>query len=122
MADVIWHVTIEQALDQTVEQQARRIRQAIRALALYFAPQIETWMKQNAPWTDRTGNARQGLYAALEDVNLNDIQESIVLYFDHSMIYGFYLETKNSGAYAVVAPALDFWAPRIYAALKRMLA
>lgn len=61
----------------------------------------QNYMRENAPWTDRTGNARGGLFA--QYVNDGD-SHTIVMY--HTMPYGVYLEFKDGGRYKIIEPAL----------------
>ena len=81
-----------------------------------YQAEIETWMKTNARWIDRTGNARQSLYA-----EVTRLTDSVLLAFDHGMDYGFYLELSHAGRYAIIAPALDEFAPRIWRDVKALL-
>lgn len=74
-------------------------------------------MKSNASWTDRTGNARQSLNAEVEDMAMDMVE--IVL--SHGVEYGIYLELSHGGAYAIIAPAVDVFAPRIWADVRAML-
>lgn len=89
---------------------------AIGLLAQSYAPQIEAWMKQNAIWTDRTGNARQTLASEVEEM-----VNQVTIAFGHGVAYGKWLELANSGRYAIVSPALDYFAPKIWADVKRIL-
>lgn len=62
----------------------------------------ETEMRTNAPWRDRTGNARAGLMATH---NKEPMQyHELVLY--HSMPYGIWLEVRWSGRYAIIGPTM----------------
>lgn len=110
-----WEIPPEQAFLQLYDDYARRIYRAIAQLARSFAPRIEAWMKENRVWTDRTGNARQGLFA---DVEL--ALHRIVLFMDHGVSYGEFLELKHQGQYAIIGPALDYWAPRFWAAVQQL--
>lgn len=92
-----------------VEEYIARVWAAIYAVCQRRAPEIQNWMRQNAPWTDRTGNARQGLNTQIEAS-----QDEIALFFAHGVFYGIFLELRNSGRYAVVNPALDHWGPIIW--------
>lgn len=74
--------------------------------ATSFAPRIEAHMKGNAPWTDRTGNARAGLFARPKSSG-----RSASIVFGHSVFYGIFLETRFSGTYAIVLPTLEEMAP-----------
>lgn len=95
---------------------AQQVQAAVVALAASYAPKIETYMKANAPWTDRTANARQSLYARVDST-----PTSVTITFDHGVDYGYYLEFKNTGRYAIVGPTLDHYTPILANALRRML-
>lgn len=99
-----------------LDQYARDLKAALLQLALSFAPKIEAWMKQNASWTDRTGNLRTSLYAAVEE-----LVNEIAIYIDYGLEYGVYLEFKNAGRYAIIGPALDYWSPQVWNAVKRLI-
>lgn len=99
-----------------LEQYTRDLKAALYQLALSFAPKIEAWMKQMASWTDRTGNLRASLYAAVEN-----LVNEIAIYIDYGLEYGVYLEFKNAGRYAIIAPALDHWSPLVWNAVKELI-
>jgi hypothetical protein len=91
------------------EAYIRAVWNAIYAVCQKRAPEIQNWMRSNAPWTDRTGNARQGLNTQVEGS-----PDEIALIFAHGVFYGIFLELRNSGRFAVVNPALDYWGPIIW--------
>jgi hypothetical protein len=95
------------------DQKANR---AMVAAANYVAPQAESAMKAGAPWTDRTGNARQGLGARVV-VEPNKV--AIVLY--HSVPYGVYLELRWGGRYAIIEPTIATAGPMFVDAVKHLL-
>jgi hypothetical protein len=66
-------------------------------------PRIETDAKHNAPWTDRTSNARQTLAAF--GYKKSPITWALVL--RHWMDYGKWLELCNGGKFAIVLPTLQ---------------
>jgi hypothetical protein len=72
-------------------------------------------MKSNAKWTDRTGNARQGLNA---DVQVSTNNVAIVLY--HTVPYGVFLEVRWGGRYAIILPAMQYGGPLFVAAIGKM--
>lgn len=85
---------------------------AAGALAEYFAPILEAHSKEHAPWTDRTGNARQTLFSVVA------IQKDrVVLYLSHGMEYGVFLELCNSGWYAIIMKTLQAQYPEIKKAM-----
>lgn len=66
------------------------------------------YAKDNAPWADRTGNAREGL-----DVDVYEEGDTIVWEMFHSVDYGLYLETRWNGRFAIIMPTLELFAPKI---------
>jgi hypothetical protein len=95
--------TIElSALDHNLKNFDQRARKAIDATMTYQAAKSETWMRSNAKWTDRTTNARNGLFALVIDDIGTDVW---LLVLSHTVSYGIWLEVANSGKYAIVRPA-----------------
>jgi hypothetical protein len=111
-----WDVPPDQVFPEFFNQELARVEQAIFQLCQRYVVEIETWMKANAKWQDRTGNLRQSLYAQVEQFT-----REIVLSFDYGLEYGFWLEFANQGRYAIIAPALDEFAPKIIADIQRLL-
>lgn len=67
----------------------------------FQAARGEARMKLDAPWTDRTGAARNGLFTRYgKHGNTHEIL------FSHSVSYGIWLEIANSGDYQVIMPTV----------------
>ena len=66
------------------------------------AARAASMMRENAPWKDRTGNARAGLKAQHDSTPM--VEHTLVLY--HSMPYGIWLEVRWSGRYAIIGPTM----------------
>jgi hypothetical protein len=111
MATVQWS-GIED-IQRNLDVYAQKIHDAMVKVADYFAPVLETEAKNGAPWTDRTGNARQELNGFTEDVSMTVVE----IYLAHKMDYGVWLELKNSGRYAIILPTIE----KHYAAIFSML-
>lgn len=95
---------------------AAKVIRAANLAAHAMAPEVENYMKINAPWTDQTGNARNGLAArAFQDRD----QIGIVLY--HQVPYGIWLETRFGGRYAIVEPTIQAMSPKVMARFERIL-
>lgn len=92
------------------------MRIGAEAIAQRWAPEIETWMKTHAPWTDRTGNARQNLHT-----EVMDLTSEIALLLAHGVEYGTYLELAHGGKYEIIGPALDEFTPRVWADVRAMM-
>ena len=82
----------------------------------YYEPKLENWAKLNAPWTDRTTNARNGLAARS---GRTAKVHYIVLF--HQVPYGIWLETRWSGKYAIIMPTIDKFGPEIMDTLQKIL-
>jgi hypothetical protein len=113
---------------------AQRVKQAEENLAQFYAAKMQTDARRDAPWTDRTGNARQALrgytnssapekYGAsdTEYPNPNDLaKDTVALYLSHGMKYGVALETKYSGRYAIIMQTIQSYYPEITRQLQRL--
>lgn len=71
--------------------------------------QLENKARQNAPWQDRTGDARDGL--TVQTLKTPDGIVSMVLF--HTVEYGKWLELIQNGRFAVIERTLSEEAPRI---------
>lgn len=81
-----------------------------------LAQQVQDYMHQNAPWSDRTGDARSGLTAeADEDTFLH----YITLF--HTVDYGVWLEVRWSGRYAIIVPTIEAMGPVVMAEIEGLM-
>ena len=99
----------ERGLSTLLSTSERKIATTMR----YFANRAESSAKSNAPWTDQTGNARNGLRGMYEG---GGSQHRIVL--QHGVPYGIWLEVRFSGRYAIIQPTIQRIAPEVFAALR----
>lgn len=70
--------------------------------------EVEAYAKNNAPWADRTGAARNGLTASVY-VDGGEI----VLELSHSVDYGYWLELIQDGRFAIIMPTLEALGARV---------
>ena len=112
---IVWERS-PQVLVDGLSGYEKKLRAAVEALVEYFKPVIESYAKDNAPWTDRTGNARQSLFTVHEAA-----ADVVTLYLSHGMEYGVFLELCNSGKYAIVMKALEAHYHEIKTALDDLL-
>ncbi|MBT9177463.1 MAG: hypothetical protein DDT20_01796 [Firmicutes bacterium] len=94
---------------------AARQRAAVIALAKNWAGQLEGQAKQDAPWKDRTGNARAGLFGSTA-VKGNQVFIRVA----HSMDYGVLLELGYDGRFAILKPTIDKAIPEIFSSYRRL--
>lgn len=110
-----WDVPPE-VLAKEVGNYGRRVLAAVLDLAHVFAALMEAWAKANAVWTDRTGNARQGLTGRAVAT-----ATGVVIYLFHTMDYGYYLEVANAGRFAIILRTMEAHYALLMAALRRLV-
>jgi hypothetical protein len=116
---VTWETgTPTQVFSEGYDAYYQAVFSAVFSLCQFYAPQIEAWMKSEAVWMDRTGNARQSLYAFAEALS----DELVEISFDHGVFYGLFLEFSHQGKYAIIGRALDKFGNEFFESLKALLA
>lgn len=96
----------------------RRIKFAVRQVALRYQAIFEAYAKENAPWADRTGNARQSLHSFVEELS----NDTVRLYLSHGVDYGIFLETRFAGKYQIIWPTIHRHLPQIRQMLQEIFA
>lgn len=91
----------------------RNIYQVLR----FHESGIASRAKANAPWIDRTGNARNGLRATVAVEGPNTY--ALILY--HSVSYGIWLEVAHAGRYAIIMPTIYEYLPMVLGSLNQLL-
>lgn len=111
---------------------------AIQAISNYWGQFIQDEARQNANWEDRTGNARGGLFFAVDGFGLTPLtgevtpeakaemsdvavesgsQDTLIITLGHTTFYGKFLELSNGGRYAIIMSTIESNLPK----LERML-
>lgn len=91
-------------LDYMALTTADRVADAMSAGAM----EVEAYAKSNAPWSDITGAARNGLTASVSF----DLDE-VVLTLEHTVDHGYWLELIQDGRFAIIMPTLEALGPGI---------
>jgi len=104
-AGIRW-TTPPSELAAAVERYGDRVLQAVAAVAQYVATQMQNQAQADAPWTDRTGNARTGIFGTSE---ADFAAHVVTIYLSHgaTIDYGIWLELANSGSYAVIMRTME---------------
>lgn len=111
---IVW---TDKSLHRNMGLMAPAVDAVIGKIMKYEANEAQNFMRQNAPWTDRTSNARNGLFAREFQDGTHHI---IVLY--HTMPYGFWLEVKHAGQYQIIMPATEECGRQVMSSLDKGLA
>lgn len=99
-----------------MRQYGEDVRGAVGLLAQRWSVDIENHAKENAPWQDRTANARQSLYTVVDEQ-----RDRVTIYLSHGVDYGIYLELRYQGQYAIIERTLEYFYKDIQDSVKRML-
>jgi hypothetical protein len=103
-------------LAKNVGDYGARLMKAILALGQVFAARIEAAATSGAPWTDRTGNARQGLTGLCIPA-----ATGFVIYLFGTVYYQIYLELAHGGAYAIILKTMEAAYGPLMAAIRSLL-
>lgn len=94
----------------------KRAKAYISRVTTFHALRAEGFARINAPWTDRTTNARNKLIAQADNSRASSGHWEIVI--AHGVSYGFWLEVKHAeagvGRYAIIVPTIKDQAPQYW--------
>lgn len=133
-----WVVAPREQLIPGVEKYGRDVLVAVQAVANYWGQSIQDEARQEAVWEDRTGNARGGIFFAVDGFGMSPItgevtpeaksemsdvaiesgdKDTLIITLGHTVFYGKYLETSNGETYAIIMTTIEKNLPQ----LERML-
>jgi hypothetical protein len=98
-------------LERGLEEYGKKALEAVQAVATYWGQQVQNDGRRNAPWEDRTGNARSGLFFAVDGLGLPTVtgtvtadpalktdvgieagsNDTLIVTLSHTTFYGRYL-------------------------------
>lgn len=93
-----------------------KIRAAIGAYAQTAAKKMEYEAKRDAPWTDRTSNARNSIQG---NFDWDNNKAKIVL--SGNMDYSVYLELAHEEKYAILFPTIQKNAPEVLRGYQKLV-
>jgi hypothetical protein len=139
--DFHW-VTPPDELERAVEEYGEQALAAVHALAAWWGQRCQNDARRNAPWEDRTGNARSGLFFAvdgfgmppitgqvpsstwdqLEDVTVERGSDDVLIVcLGHTVYYGRFLELSRGGRYGIIMSTLEGNLPTLEQMLRTLL-
>ncbi len=104
-----WVVPPE-TLALAIEKYGDRVITAVTAVAGRVAAEMANSAKSNAPWTDRTANARTGLFGTAER---DTTAQVVTLFLSHSPVidYGIWLELAHGSSFAIIMRTIESHLP-----------
>ena len=112
--ELVWDL---KDFDSGINKVRNRFDTSIMILCNTAAIKMENYAKENAPWTDRTGNARQRLEGVTRWVGRSEIE----IIVQHHMSYGFWLELAHERRYAILEEAIEENVEELYRSLRRFM-
>ncbi len=128
MQNGIQWITPPEKLVLNIQRYGQLVLAVIYAVAVRWGQICQDAMRQGAPWADRTGNARSGLFFAVDGFGFQPVigqvtpgaleqntdkvtiagsKDSLIITAGHTVFYGKFLELTNGGKYAVVMSTLE---------------
>lgn len=107
----------QSSLMKGVETMTTKLGAVLLMYAATKASEIESKMKDNRPWTDRTGMAKAMLSAKVSQPSDNIVRITLA----HGVDYGIWLELANERNYAIIAPTIDEEGPRVISDLNNLM-
>jgi hypothetical protein len=133
-----WVISPDQELIPNLKNYGNKVLIAVQAVATYWGQMVQDDSRINAVWTDRTGNARGGLFFAVDGFGLSPVSgtvtpeaqgqmsdvtiesgdaNTLIVTLGHTVFYGKFLELSNGGKYAIIMSTIEKNLP----ALERMV-
>jgi len=135
-------VTPPDALADAIDDYGDKALAAVHALAAWWGQRCQDDARRDAPWEDRTGNARSGLFfavdgfgmppitgqvpsstwAQLEDVTVEQGSDDVLIVcLGHTMYYGRFLALSYGGKYAIIMSTIERNLPTLERMLQQLL-
>jgi len=106
----------DKTLRRNISQLPAKVDGYIHAVCDYQGNRAISYARKNAPWTDRTGNARNGLSV---DVVWVPMVRHVITVF-HLVTYGIWLEIRWAGRYAIIEPTIRLYGPDTMRMLQKL--
>lgn len=107
---------------KSVKHMEEKLQRALYGVCKYYDGPVERYMKHNAPWTDRTTNARNGLTATAQKSGHTILGSTFAIILSHSVTYGIYLEDRRyKSARPIIIPTIHVYGPKVIATLTKIL-
>lgn len=91
-------------------------RMRTRVYANTVAKDLEGYIRDNRPWTDRTGQARQRMTGYVKET-----AKGFRIVIAHGVDYGIWLELAHEKRFAILEPTIRLKGPDIIKGMKELL-
>ncbi len=129
-----WVISPERELIPNIRDYGVKALVAVQAVATYWGQGVQDEARREAVWEDRTGNARSGLFFAVDGLGMSPIVGEVtpeaqrqmddvtvesgsanvlIITLGHTVFYGKFLETSNGERYAIVMSTIEKNLPQL---------
>lgn len=129
-----WVIPPEKELIPNIQDYGNKILVAVQAAATYWGQSIQDDARISARWMDRTGNARGGLFFAVDGFGLEPVTgtvtpeasgqmrdvaiesgdaNTLIITLGHTVYYGKFLELSNGGTHAIIMSTIEQNLPKL---------
>jgi len=105
------------AISKKLSGMETKLAAAILMYCQTKATTLESTMKLNRPWIDRTGMAKATLNTSVSQPNENTVRITLA----HGVDYGIWLELAHEKNYAIIAPTINTEGPKVVEGLQGIL-
>lgn len=107
----------ESTLKKNLDKMGTKLGAVILMYSATKASELQSKMKLNRPWTDRTGMAKALLTAKVSQPSQTIVRITLA----HGVEYGIWLELAHEKNYAIIAPTVREEGPRIVEDLDNLM-
>ena len=107
----------ESALKKNLDKMSVKLGAVVLMYSATKASELQSKMKVNRPWTDRTGLAKTLLNAKVSQPSLTIVRITLA----HGVNYGIWLELAHEKNYAIIAPTIREEGPRVVEDLNNLM-
>ena len=107
----------QSTLNKNLDKMSVKLGAMLLMYAATKASELQSKMKLNRPWTDRTNMAKTTLNAKVSQPNKDTIRITLA----HGVDYGIWLELAHGKNYAIIAPTVREEGPRIISDLNNLM-
>lgn len=128
-------------ISRGIEDYGRKVEAALYAIAGKWGQEVQDEARQKAGWVDRTGNARSGIFYAVDGMGMGTMigeisagakalmketsleagsEHVLVIAVSHTVFYGKFLELSNGGRYAIIMSTIESNLPRLEQLVQRV--
>lgn len=104
-------------LNKNLDKMSVKLGATLLMYASTKASELQSKMKLNRPWTDRTNMAKTMLNAKVSKPDKDTIRITLA----HGVDYGIWLELAHGKNYAIIAPTVREEGPRIISDLNNLM-